>query len=102
MPIVVVDNGGGGIFEYLPMEASEAFGPWFLTPQDADIPALVRAAGLSCTTCPQGEGLEEALSSMGPGPRVFHVPVDRALDRARHLQFWSDVAAEAMPMIAKG
>jgi 2-succinyl-5-enolpyruvyl-6-hydroxy-3-cyclohexene-1-carboxylate synthase len=102
MPIVVVDNGGGGIFEYLPMEASEAFGPLFLTPQDADIPALARAAGLSCVTCPQGEGLVDALSALGPGPQVMYVPVDRALDRAHHEQFWSDVAAEAMPMIAKG
>ncbi len=102
MPIVVVDNGGGGIFEYLPMEASEAFGPWFLTPQDADIPALAKAAGLPCVTCPQGEGLVDALSAMGSGPQVFYVPVDRALDRARHEQFWSDVAAEAMRMIAKG
>ena len=102
MPIVVVDNGGGGIFEYLPMEASEAFEPWFLTPQNADIPALVKAAGLPCTSYPRGEGLSDALSSMGPGPQVLYVPVDRALDRARHVQFWSDVAALAMPMIAKG
>jgi 2-succinyl-5-enolpyruvyl-6-hydroxy-3-cyclohexene-1-carboxylate synthase len=102
MPIVVVDNGGGGIFEYLPVEASEAFGPLFLTPQDADIPALAKAAGVPCTSCPQGEGLEDALSSMGPGPHLLYVPVDRALDRARHVQFWSDVAAEAMPLIAKG
>ena len=102
MPIVVVDNGGGGIFEYLPMEASEAFGPLFLTPQDADIPALARAAGLPCVTCPQGEGLVDSLSALGPGPQVMYVPVDRALDRAQHEQFWSDVAAEAMPMIAKG
>ena len=80
--VVVIDNGGGGIFSFLPIAGygkRVEFDELFLTPPALDIEATARAAGARytrITTRAQLRGcLEE--SADAPGLEVLHVPVDR-------------------------
>lgn len=100
--VVVVDNGGGGIFDYLPISENEdVFEPWFLTPQKADFAALTEASGVSYVACPKGDSLVECLENVlaEPGPHVVHVQIDRGEDRDRHEQFWQMVSQQIAPWI---
>ncbi|MEC7240264.1 MAG: 2-succinyl-5-enolpyruvyl-6-hydroxy-3-cyclohexene-1-carboxylic-acid synthase [Myxococcota bacterium] len=91
--IVVLDNGGGAIFEHLPIAGqTEVFERYFLTPQDADIGAIARAHGLAVDRIGKVSELESALEK--PGPRVLHVVMDRGQDFAMHQAYWSAVRGE--------
>ena len=91
--IVVLDNGGGAIFEHLPIAGqAEVFRRYFLTPQDADIGAIARAHGLAVDRIGTVTELESALEK--PGPRVLHVVIDRGQDFAMHQAYWSSVRGE--------
>lgn len=71
--IVVIDNGGGRIFERLPIASSEVFrrpeGRHWVTPHRVDFPGLARAFGLPCdpvdTAAALGRGLAAALGRRG-------------------------------------
>jgi len=90
--VVVVDNGGGGIFEYLPIaQHTQVFETHFLTPHSADIPAISRAHGLHTEEITSVDGLQQALAQTGPS--VLHLAVDRAGDFARHKAYWDAVCA---------
>jgi 2-succinyl-5-enolpyruvyl-6-hydroxy-3-cyclohexene-1-carboxylate synthase len=96
-PVValVADNSGGGIFCHLPIaENTDAFEPWFLTPQDADIPKLCAAHGIACQTLQSAKALSEALQGAleRPGLTVLHLPFDGAEDLARHQAAWAAVS----------
>ncbi len=80
--ILVVDNGGGGIFELLPQASSldrPLFERLFGTPQSADV--VRAAAGLGVATADVGtpSELDEVLraASTSPGIRVARVRVPR-------------------------
>jgi len=76
--IVVVDNDGGGIFNFLPQAAAlddDRFERLFGTPHGADIVALAVAHGLPARSVKTLDDLREALSE--PGPRVTRVETDR-------------------------
>jgi 2-succinyl-5-enolpyruvyl-6-hydroxy-3-cyclohexene-1-carboxylate synthase len=68
--LVVVDNGGGGIFEYLPIAAHDDFTPYFLTPQQSDVAAIARGAGARVvelgSTAAVASAVNEALNAIGP------------------------------------
>ena len=65
--IVVVDNRGGGIFEHLPIAArDDVFEPYFLTPQDADIPAIAAGHGLPVDSVSTIEGSSQRFSLPDP------------------------------------
>lgn len=92
---VVVDNGGGGIFEYLPVAAHpDQFERLFLTPQPARLDALCAAAGVGYRAVGDGSALDAALLDgfAAPGITVVHARVDRADDVARHRRVWDAVA----------
>jgi len=87
LTVVVVNNGGGGIFEFLPIAAhATAFKPHFLTPQTTRIDKLCEAVGAShsrATNLAELHGLlERALTR--PGLSVVEAIVDRADNVARH------------------
>jgi 2-succinyl-5-enolpyruvyl-6-hydroxy-3-cyclohexene-1-carboxylate synthase len=105
LTIVVVDNAGGGIFSFLPIAEhgdAVAFEELFLTPQDVDVEALCRAAGLGFTRVVGWEhfraACKEALAS--DGVCVLHVRVDRerSVERFRALagtvsNAWREIAS---------
>lgn len=92
--IVVIDNGGGGIFEFLPQarELPRArFERLFGTPHATDLPGLARAHGLPVRTASTTRALREALAA--PGPSVVHVATDRVANVARHDEIHREIAA---------
>ncbi len=87
LTVVVVDNGGGGIFEHLPVAAhAAAFERCFLTPQRARLADLCAAVGASHARVDSVGALRDALSSALRRPRldVVQVVVDRARNVALH------------------
>jgi len=98
--LIVLDNGGGGIFSFLPQasELDEAtFERLFGTPQKADVVELARAAG--CETVEVASvhelpvRLDEALAHAARrGPTVVVVRTDRKENVALHTELESEVS----------
>jgi 2-succinyl-5-enolpyruvyl-6-hydroxy-3-cyclohexene-1-carboxylate synthase len=77
--IVVVDNGGGGIFSFLPQATTlpeERFEQLFGTPHGTDIETLAAAHGVRAATVTTVEDLVAAVRR--PGPSVTRIVTDRA------------------------
>ncbi len=83
---VVVDNGGGGIFSFLPQAgllAPEDFERLFGTPPQSDIGAVARGFGLTVHEVSTADELQAALER--PAPAMIHVRVPgRAENVALH------------------
>lgn len=92
LTLVVVDNGGGGIFDFLAIGASETRirEKYFTTPQPIDVSAIATAAGWNVVRATSISELESALT--GSGQRVVHVVVPRERNVSRHRAAWAEVA----------
>jgi 2-succinyl-5-enolpyruvyl-6-hydroxy-3-cyclohexene-1-carboxylate synthase len=93
---VVVDNGGGGIFSFLPQAAlaPERFEQLFGTPPAADVVDVAAAYGVPAERVDRAgdvrPALEQALAARGV--RVLLVPTgDRTANVDRHRQAWAAV-----------
>jgi 2-succinyl-5-enolpyruvyl-6-hydroxy-3-cyclohexene-1-carboxylate synthase len=92
--VVVVDNGGGGIFSFLPQAAALDTGRFeqlFGTPHGTDVCGLAAAHGLRVSTVDTATSLLAALAE--PGPSVTRVVTDRAANVAEHQRWHAAVAA---------
>lgn len=96
LAIVIVDDDGGGIFEYLPSAASDRadFERLFATPQRANLAYACETYGVPCTTAVSPAALRDALAAHAGRVRAIVVPVDRAANTAAHRAYWRAVAAE--------
>jgi 2-succinyl-5-enolpyruvyl-6-hydroxy-3-cyclohexene-1-carboxylate synthase len=68
--VVVIDNGGGGIFSYLPQAGTVERGRFeqlFGTPQASDVAALAQAAGCGVTEVSGAARLDSALEQFFGG-----------------------------------
>jgi len=87
--VVVIDNDGGGIFEFLPIAASarsELFERYFTAPHRTDLEEIVRGFGISCVSVHSPAELERTLRAcLGrPGVHVIRAPTDRRHNREFH------------------
>jgi 2-succinyl-5-enolpyruvyl-6-hydroxy-3-cyclohexene-1-carboxylate synthase len=77
--VVVVDNGGGRIFESLPIArlavTADAM-PLFTTPHGVDLAAATRAFGVTCVECVDARETAKAVTSAMASP---HATVVRAI-----------------------
>lgn len=84
--LVVVDNGGGGIFRQLPIAGHpSAFERYFVTPQPQRIPAVCEGLGLPCRSVETPDAFAGALAeppTASRGPRAIHVRLDPDADAA--------------------
>ncbi len=84
----VVDNGGGGIFEFLPQATSlprERFELLFGTPQDVDVASVARGYGVAVTELETKADLASALADVAqPGVRVCVLRTDRQANVVHH------------------
>ncbi|MFW2333627.1 2-succinyl-5-enolpyruvyl-6-hydroxy-3-cyclohexene-1-carboxylic-acid synthase [Ilumatobacter sp.] len=79
LTVCVVDNGGGGIFSFLPQAselAHERFEQLFGTPHRSDVETLAAAHGVAATTVDTVESLASAVRPQGLA--VVRVVTDRA------------------------
>ncbi len=80
LTLVVVRNGGGEIFSLLPHVKLPEHRELFVTPHEADIGALTRAAGAGHTLVESAADLQPALDAASTGGlHVVEVAVDPAL-----------------------
>ena len=94
---VIVDNGGGGIFSFLPQATSlpaERFEQLFGTPQTADLIGLAAAHGVDGVVVERAPEVLPAVSSAvsAGGVRLVVVRTDRAANVAVHDELHAAVA----------
>lgn len=108
--IVVVNNDGGGIFHFLPLQNHPALlEPWSTAPQGADFAAAARIFGMSYAQPQQRGDLRSALTAALSQARdgccsLIEVRTDRADNLAFHRMLQSKVIArlQACSERAKG
>ena len=88
--IVLLNNGGGGIFDFLPVSTqTDAYEEHVATAPQLDVPALCAAAGIEYVLAQSLADVRAAL-----GRRVLvEVVTDRAENVALHRRVWDAVAA---------
>lgn len=91
---VVVDNGGGGIFSFLPQATqldADRFEQLFGTPHGVDVVGLATSYGVPARTVSEPAELAKAVAE--PGPWVVRVATDRGANVTVHRQLNAAVAA---------
>ena len=80
---VVVDNGGGGLFDLLPQaEHAPSFERLFITPHGLDLAGLAAAYGIDSSTVVEVGLVADRVNDLleRGGPHVMVVPVEREAD----------------------
>ncbi len=105
-PLIVLNNGGGRIFDYLPQAGVPDFERLWRTPRPVDLGALARPFGLSHQRVDDATGWRQALAqALAPadtgrqaarrGP-LIEVLIDAARSQQVHLEFRRLVATQAL------
>jgi 2-succinyl-5-enolpyruvyl-6-hydroxy-3-cyclohexene-1-carboxylate synthase len=96
-PAIVVNNGGGRIFDYLPQHGRPGFERLWATPVAPDLAGLARAFGLAHRRVTDAAGLAQALDAMAAGNTggagIVEAVIDADRSRSVHKDFWQRVAA---------
>jgi 2-succinyl-5-enolpyruvyl-6-hydroxy-3-cyclohexene-1-carboxylate synthase len=95
--LVVLDNDGGGIFNFLPQAGAglaDNFEILFGTPQGVDLARLVAVHGIESEHVTKADDLMPAVDRAieAGGVRVVIVPTDRVDNVARHRLAWEAVS----------
>lgn len=96
LTIVLLDNGGGGIFDFLPVSGEEdAYEAHVLTPTGLDPEKVADLYGLAYQPVPDLPALRVALeaSLQFHGTALLHVRTDRAANVDLHRRVWEAVSA---------
>jgi 2-succinyl-5-enolpyruvyl-6-hydroxy-3-cyclohexene-1-carboxylate synthase len=95
LTIVLVNNGGGGIFNHLPVAQFDAeFEKYWATPQTVDIGRLCQAYGVKHYDAADIAALVELVAALPVrGVRVIELRTDRVKDSAFRKKLFADVAA---------
>ncbi len=96
-PLLVLNNGGGGIFGYLPQRALPGFERHWRTPVAHDIGAVLRGMGLGhCAVADAAEyGAALASAWSAEVPTVIEVRIDAAASQAAHQAYWRRVSTDS-------
>jgi 2-succinyl-5-enolpyruvyl-6-hydroxy-3-cyclohexene-1-carboxylate synthase len=97
-PLLVINNGGGRIFDYLPQHGLPDFETLWRTPVDLDLPALAATFRLQHRLVADATDLRQLLddaSRQPPGqrmaPALVEIPIDADRSREIHLGYWRRV-----------
>jgi 2-succinyl-5-enolpyruvyl-6-hydroxy-3-cyclohexene-1-carboxylate synthase len=99
-PCIVLNNGGGRIFDYLPQYGLPDFERLWRTPIDLELGALLRPFGIPHRAVTTGAEFRAALReclnpSAGHGQcGVIEVRLDATVSRTVHHQFWRELQAQ--------
>jgi 2-succinyl-5-enolpyruvyl-6-hydroxy-3-cyclohexene-1-carboxylate synthase len=93
-PCIVLNNGGGRIFDYLPQSGLPDFERLWRTPRPVDLGALARTFGLHHQRVSDAAGWREALAAglSGRGGQLIEVMIDADRSRETHLAFRRRIA----------
>jgi len=92
LAIVLVDNGGGGIFDFLPVSGeTDAFEEHVATPTGLEPERIAALYGLEPVPVATADELAAQLGR--PGARLVHARTDRAANVALHRRVWAAVEA---------
>ena len=92
LTIVLLDNGGGGIFDFLPVSShGDAFERHVATPLGIDFAHAAALYGLAHRPVATAAELQAALAA--DGAALIHVRTDRAENVALHRRVWDAVRA---------
>ena len=93
LTIVCANNGGGGIFDHLPVAASAdaaAYEEHIVTPSGVELEHVAALAGMAYT---RAETLDDLAEAIRRGPGLIEVPTDRARNVELHRDLRARVAA---------
>jgi 2-succinyl-5-enolpyruvyl-6-hydroxy-3-cyclohexene-1-carboxylate synthase len=96
LAIVLLDNGGGGIFDFLPVATQgAAFEQHVATPLGLDFAHAASLYGLAYEPAAEPEALREALGRAlaARGATLIHVRTDRGENVTLHRRVWEAVRA---------
>jgi 2-succinyl-5-enolpyruvyl-6-hydroxy-3-cyclohexene-1-carboxylate synthase len=94
LTIVVVDNDGGGIFDFLPVATQgDAFEEHVLTPTGLDVERVAALYGAGYREIVAVDALRDALAQRPSGTTILHVRTERAANVALHRRAWAAVTA---------
>jgi 2-succinyl-5-enolpyruvyl-6-hydroxy-3-cyclohexene-1-carboxylate synthase len=103
LTIVLIDNGGGGIFDFLPISHApmaaehDIYARHIATPTGLDFCKAAALYGLAherVETVPAFRGALERALSPQMGSAIVHAQTDRASNVELHRRIWADVARE--------
>ncbi len=91
--LVVFNNGGGGIFGYLPQRDLPEFEQYWLSPTALDVGRIAKLYSLRHRPVEDAASFEQALMSSldSPGVDLIEVLVDRQESFARHQAYWKAI-----------
>jgi 2-succinyl-5-enolpyruvyl-6-hydroxy-3-cyclohexene-1-carboxylate synthase len=93
LTIVVVDNAGGGIFDFLPVATQrDAFEEHVLTPTGLEVERVAALYDARYREIGDVEALRGALAERPSGTTILHVRTDRAENVELHRRCWAAVA----------
>ncbi len=93
--LLVLDNGGGGIFDHLPQAVLPEHDALFITPNEVDIPAIVQGFGVDYLPTTPGQlanHISEAANSHGVS--LLHLQLTRSTSLAQHKRLWTRLNVE--------
>jgi 2-succinyl-5-enolpyruvyl-6-hydroxy-3-cyclohexene-1-carboxylate synthase len=92
-PCIVLNNGGGRIFDSLPQQGLPGFERLWRTPIDLDLGGLLGPFGIAHRTVTDSAGFTESLAeTLGGGlsqAGVIEVRLDAEISQAVHQAFWN-------------
>jgi 2-succinyl-5-enolpyruvyl-6-hydroxy-3-cyclohexene-1-carboxylate synthase len=99
LAILLLDNGGGGIFDHLPQANLPEFEQGWLTPPALDAITAARAFGLSAETVATTDEAVAAVRAAldRPAASVIRLPIDRAESLRRFRSFFATRPAPIRP-----
>jgi 2-succinyl-5-enolpyruvyl-6-hydroxy-3-cyclohexene-1-carboxylate synthase len=98
LTVVVVDNGGGGIFDFLPVATqTDAYEEHVATPTGLDVAKVAALYDARYVPVADVAALRAALAEPPNGTTLLHVRTDRAENVALHRRCWEAVGAGLIP-----
>ena len=94
--LLVIDNGGGRIFDYLPQQGLPGLRNHWRTPVDLDLESLCQAFGIGHHPVSDEQSLGAALEQPSGAGRLIEVRVDGELSRRETLAYWDTVARDPL------
>lgn len=96
-PVIVINNHGGRIFDYLPQHGMPGFKELWRTPVDVDLGALAGTFGLPHSLVRDAADFDRALDDalkLDPAGRLIEAVIDGDLSRDVHIKFWGQRLTE--------